>query len=558
MKFRSRATPRAGVPDRPATEPEAAAGKGKRDRRSLFGEILDWVLAPLLLVWPISLGLTWLVAQGIAQAPFDQALVQLARNTGSELAELELSSPNASLTRLAVVHAQDIRVQVATSHGELLLGDASVPLPSADLPGGPNPAWGTEVQLRDEEFEGTALRVAAISSQLRNGTRVLVQVAEPLSKRSKLAADIVKGVMLPQFVVLPLAVLLVWMALARGISPLGELQQRIRARDSSDLSPIAEHEAPEELAGVVRALNELLGRLGRSIALQKQFLADAAHQLKTPLAGLNTQAELAQRELAHQPPDAAMVSRSIEHMARSSLNAAHMVNQLLAMARAEDHELAQRMQPVDLSALAREVLQDFVPKAMDRGIDLGFEGNPASLHAATHRAGPGPLRVKGNAVLLRELLCNLVDNALKYSPRGSSATVRVLEDPFGQVVVLQVEDSGPGIPAAEREQVFRPFYRVLGTGVDGSGLGLAIVQEIARSHLAELTVGDAHPGARAKTAPGNGGPGTVFTLRFAASPEAQPPGEAEAPPSAAAVDAPSHPGDTPADAPRLGAQYGAP
>jgi two-component system sensor histidine kinase TctE len=493
------------------------ATRGRRERRSLFGEILDWVLAPLLLLWPISLGLTWLVAQGVAQTPFDNALLQLARGTGSALVDETAAAPGLGANAWAgwrPTHADDVRIQILSAQGRLLAGDASIPMPvGTDMP---SLLYGSapEPQLRDAAFAGIALRVAAVAADLRSGERVLIQVAEPLDKRSKLAVDIVKGVMLPQFVVLPVAVLLVWMALARGISPLSELQQRIRARDSSDLSPISEHEAPEELAGVVRALNELLGRLGRSIALQKQFLADAAHQLKTPLAGLNTQAELAQRELAQQPFDAAMVHRSIEHIARSSLHAAHMVNQLLAMARAEDHELAQRMQPLDLTALAKDVLHDFVPKSLERGIDLGLEGNPSNL-AGGRRDGQGPLLIRGNPVLLRELVANLVDNALKYTPRGGSVTVRVLEDPFGQVVVLQVEDSGPGIPVAEREQVFQPFYRVLGSGVEGSGLGLAIVREIARSHRAELSVEQADGRWRGPTQ-GPGGPGALFTLRFAA------------------------------------------
>jgi two-component system sensor histidine kinase TctE len=330
-------------------------------------------------------------------------------------------------------------------------------------------------------------------------------VAETLDKRSRLATEIIKGVILPQFVILPVAVLLVWLALARGIAPLNELQDRIRRRESHDLSPIDERLAPEEVSPLVRSINELLGRLDQSVGLQRQFLADAAHQLKTPLAGLRMQAELAQREIDAGNADPQSLRKSLQQIARGSQSAAHMVNQLLAMARADDREQATQRQPVNLARLATETVRDFVPRSIDKRIDLGYEGP-----SATDR----PAVVLGQPLMLRELIRNLVDNALQYTPAGGTVTVRVVSDPFGQVVVLQVEDSGPGIPAAERDKVFQPFYRALGTQVDGSGLGLAIVRRIADEHGAELTLEDADPRAR-----GNGhGPGARFTLRFAAAP----------------------------------------
>jgi two-component system sensor histidine kinase TctE len=309
-------------------------------------------------------------------------------------------------------------------------------------------------------------------------------------------------VIIPQFVILPLAVFLVWLALARGIRPLNELQQRIRRRRSEDLSPIDEFDAPEEVAPLVRAINDLLARLDQSIGTQKHFLADAAHQLKTPLAGLRTQAELAQREIDSGQQDPRSLKRSLQQIAHSSQRAAHMVNQLLAMARAEDKESALRKQEVRLSRLAREVVRDFVPRAMDKHIDLGYEGPDQD---------DGLTRLIGQPLLIRELIRNLVDNALQYTPPGGEVTVRVTPDPFGQVVVLEVEDSGPGIPAAVRELVFRAFYRALGTQADGSGLGLAIVKEIASHHGTAVTVSDAN--ARSGEL-GTRGPGARFTLRF--------------------------------------------
>jgi len=240
--------------------------------------------------------------------------------------------------------------------------------------------------------------------------------------------------------------------------------------------------------------------------------------MKTPLAGLRTQAELAQRQIDAGEHDPKALKASLQQIARSSQNAAHMVNQLLSMARAEDDEQSAPNEALSLPALATDIVRDFVPRALDKHIDLGYEG-PSEADLAAQ-----PLRVRGNAVLLRELIRNLVDNALQYTPAGGTVTVRVVHDPFGQVVVLQVEDSGPGIAPAEREQVFLPFYRSLGTEVDGSGLGLAIVREIAARHGVEVLLESAHP--RARTAAAAAGPGALFTLRFAAiPPSATPAGE---------------------------------
>ncbi len=478
-------------PPLPTTRPQP------REQHSLFGEILDWMLAPLLLLWPMSVALTWLVAQNIAARPYDRDLGQMARMIAHQMALEAGTQPAGAPVRLpesaaALLRSDDVdRVyyQVLGMRGELLAGDRELPIPELErLAGG-------DIQLRDDQIQNEAVRVAAIRPPGSSAV-ALVQVAETMDKRSRLATEIIKGVILPQFVILPLAVLLVWFALARGIAPLNHLQQRIRQRESHDLSPIDEHDAPEEVAPLVRSINDLLARLDQTMGAQKHFLADAAHQLKTPLAGLRTQAELAQREL-----DAGMdprsVKRSLQQIARSSQRAAHMVNQLLSMARAEDQEQARRQQSFGLVRLATETVQDFVPKAMEHRIDLGYEG-PES--------GDALPRLVGQPLLVRELVRNLVDNALQYTPEGGTVTVRVMPDPFGQVQVLQVEDNGPGIPAAERELVFQPFYRALGTNVDGSGLGLAIVKEIADKHGAQIIVDDARPGAHP--------PGTVFTLRF--------------------------------------------
>ena len=511
----------------PSTANAPTPSSAPREQRSLFGEILDWMLAPLLLLWPMSVILTWLVAQGIANKPFDRELGEMVRILSKQVVVQNTRVPSEAVATFVlpagaseILHtdeADTIYYQVLGLRGEYLSGDRALPVPADDDRGPPG-----EVRFRDDVVNDDNVRVAYLWVDIPgragvggNGSAPLLQVAETLGKRSRLVSEIIKGVILPQFVILPLAVLLVWLALARGIAPLNELQRRIRGRDSSDLSPIDEREAPEEVSPLVRAINDLLARLDQSMQSQKHFLADAAHQLKTPLAGLRTQAELAQREIDSGVSDPQAMKRSLQQISLASQRAAHMVNQLLAMARAEDQQQATQKQAVNLSRLAREAVQDFVPRALEKQIDLGLESSELNQ----------PLLIHGNPTLLRELIRNLVDNALLYTPSGGTVTVRVLDDPFGQVVVLQVEDSGPGIAVSEREQVFLPFYRVLGTNVDGSGLGLAIVREIAQQHGAEVAVEDA--GLKAKTAgadaghadvgPPNGppnGPGTRFTLRF--------------------------------------------
>ena len=482
-----------------------APDPASHSQRSLFGDILDWMLVPLLLLWPLSVLIIWLVAQSIANKPFDRELGELAHTVARRVVVAPPGGNQPVRVQVRLNEAQDVVLrsdpsdtvyfQVLGLRGEWVAGDRELPVPAE-----PRVAGG-ELQFRDDELQGRAVRVAYLwlpAVQASGGdVPPLIQVAETLEKRSQLTTEIARGVMLSQFAILPLAVLLVWFALLRGIRPLDELQLRIRRRASDDLSPLDERMAPEEVSPLVAAINDLLARLDRSIAAQKHFLADAAHQLKTPLAGLRMQAELAQREV-DAGGDAKAARRSLQQIARASQRAAHMVNQLLSMARAEDSEQARRLQPFNLAALATETVRDFVPRAMELGIDLGYEG-----------AEPGDatgVSMSGQPVLVREAIRNLVDNALQYTPGGGTVTVRLLADPFGQVAVLQVEDNGPGIAEAERELVFQPFYRAPGSEVDGSGLGLAIVREIAERHGGSVSIEPAQPR--------NQPPGTCVTLRL--------------------------------------------
>jgi two-component system sensor histidine kinase TctE len=478
----------------------------QREQRSLFGEILDWMLTPLLLLWPVSLALTWLVAQGIANKPFDRALEYnaqaLAQLVSVNRGKTQFNLPQPASEILRADDSDTVYYQVIGPGGALLSGERELPAPPADE----TPASG-DVRLRDAELRGIDIRIAYtwVRPAPDEAPLTLVQVAETREKRSVLATEIIKGVMLPQFVILPLAVLLVWLALARGIQPLHQLEERIRARPPDDLSPLDDRTVPLEVAPLVASVNDLLERLSDSMATQKRFLADAAHQLKTPLAGLRMQADLAQRE----GTSTEELKRSLQQIGRSSIRATHSVNQLLALARAESSSAQLAQVPCDLAQITVDVVRDAVSRALDKGLDLGYDG---ALPGA-----PG-VHMLGNPTLLHELVRNLVDNAINYTPstpeRPGVVTARVLADTFGRVLVVQVEDSGPGVPEPERELIFQPFYRALGNDADGSGLGLPIVQEIARQHGARIVVEDARPGATP--------PGACFSVRFAALEDPRP------------------------------------
>ena len=456
---------------------------GEPNQRSLFGEILDWMLVPLLLLWPLSIAITYIAAKSIANEPFDRALEDKVTVLAQQVREVDgkLSGrlPGSARDILRADDIDNVYFQVIGPRNELVDGERDIPAPSDDEK--PQP-WA--IQLRSDTIHNTEVRIATVYVDLRRNTNTvpgaapsqprmaMVQVAETIDKRSQLALQIIKGVILPEFIILPIALALVWFALARGLAPLAQLQQRIRARRPDDLSPIDSGQVPEEISPLVRSLNEMLARLSQTIQMQKRFIADAAHQMKTPLAGMRMQTELALRQTS-QPE----IHRSLEQLAKSSASATRLINQLLTLARAENQtpEAAPRLM-LELCDMARNVVQEWVQPSFALKIDLGFEQ-------------PGyPVMVRGNPTMLRELLNNLVDNALRYTPAGGQVTVRIRADEAEEWVAIEVEDTGPGIAPAERSQVFERFYRILGSNVEGSGLGLSIVREIAQQHAADVEI----------------------------------------------------------------------
>ncbi|MFZ1445988.1 MAG: sensor histidine kinase N-terminal domain-containing protein [Candidatus Dechloromonas phosphoritropha] len=456
--------------------------------RSLFGEILDWMLAPLLFVWPLSIAFTHYFANNVANFPYDQALRQhvnaIARQVKLVDGKPVLSLPAPARAMLRADETDSVYFHVITHDGKLLAGDADLPPPDA---GADPAALPGDIYFRDLELKGQDVRVAysyVADGNMPRDRWVLVEVGETMEKRTQLTNKIVASVILPQFVIIPLAVMLVWFGLSRGLRPLNRLRKTIEARDAADLSPIATHGVPDELEPLVEAFNEMLERMKRNVEVQQRFVADAAHQLRTPLTGLKTQAQFAIREA-----DPAALRHGLRQIAVGVDRATRLVNQLLTLARTEGLETVQQSHaPLDLARLMRDVVEEWVAIALEKRIDLGFEAQDVTM-------------VSGNPLLLKELAKNLLDNALRYTPEGGHVTCRVMAT--GNVTVLEVEDDGIGITEEQAEMAFERFFRIDNAAGEGSGLGLAIVREIATQH-----------DATARLRPNPSGQGTVARVVF--------------------------------------------
>lgn len=302
----------------------------------------------------------------------------------------------------------------------------------------------------------------------------VVQVAQPMASRRQLAQDIALRTVTPLLLLLPVLGVAILFIVARGLLPLKRIAAEVDARGAAELGPVEDAKVPDEVQPLVQALNSLLARLQQAMSAQRAFLADAAHELRTPLTAIQLQTQLLGR--AHSESERAEALQALEAgVERSS----HLVQQLLTLARQEPSAAARVFLPLDLAELARGVIAGRTAMALERGIDLGLA-----------RAEPGLL--SGDAEALQALLGNLVDNALSHTPPGGKVDVEVYEE--GGRRVLAVSDTGPGIPAAERERVFDRFYRVPGNRTPGTGLGLAIVKRIAEVHGARIELMDSAGG----------------------------------------------------------------
>lgn len=310
----------------------------------------------------------------------------------------------------------------------------------------------------------------------RGGT--VVQVAQPLSARRQVAADMALKTVAPLLILFPFLGALIWITVGAGLAPVQRVAREVRARDVGTLKPIGRSGLPSEIQPLADALNGLMGRLEQAIGAQRAFIADAAHELRTPLTALQLQIQLAER--AQSPAEREQAFSELKLGFGRTL---HLVQQLLTLARQEPGATSTRHEPVQLRALAQEVIAEHAPLADEKQIDLGLEYEAASEADAT---------VSGDVDGLRILLGNLVANAVRYTPSGGRVdlTLQATQDK----VVVRVQDNGPGIPESELARVFDRFYRVPGADAAGSGLGLAIARQIAEAHKGRLTLKNTAPG----------------------------------------------------------------
>jgi two-component system, OmpR family, sensor histidine kinase TctE len=448
-------------------------------------------------------------AAGSAAVVQDEQLMRLAPLVvGSVVAEgqLPLGQPVMLLAPAIedFIRSREKRAAwgVGTLDGRVLLGPQwlATPAPSTNEP-----------EFHSQFFEGVTYRIVAQRARTPAG-ELVVMLADGSDARQNWVQSLVLKVLLPNLLLIAAAALAVNWAVQRALRPLIELKDALENRSPRDLSALDASRSPDEVRPLVESLNRLFALVTAQAESQRRFIADAAHQLRTPLAGLQAQVEAwAQAVNAPQaniytdkmPPGqqntagAAIQLGALEinRLRHATRRTSQLANQLLALSRADAQSAAsQPMQSVDLQALCTLVLEQQLDDASAKGIDLGLD---IGMDESTQR---GALVVQGHEWLLRELLTNLCDNAIRYTPAGGSVTLRCQHTAAG--ALLQVCDDGPGIAADERNRVLERFYRVQGTAGEGTGLGLAIADEIARLHGTQLQLSDAAvagtpvPGAR--------------------------------------------------------------
>lgn len=447
---------------------------------SLRQLLLGWLLPSLVILLVVGAIAAYLITLSAATQAYDRALLDealaIAKQVRIENGRAVLNLPPIAHQVLLTDKFDHIYYLVQGPNGEFIAGHKGLPLPEK------SPVEENWVYY-DGFYYGERVRIAALFVPSEAG-QVLVLMAETLVKRERLIWEILLGMLVPEILLVMATIWLVWFGVKRGLAPIERLRKEIASRSRHDLRPVPENTAPAEVQPMIKALNTLLQKLDGALDAQQRFISDAAHQLRTPLAALQTQVDLA----LHQKNDGDL-RLTLQRLFAATERTVHLANQLLTLARAEPAgHLPGEMQPVDLSQTVQECAQEWVPRALAKNIDLGFE-----LES---------VQIVGIPLLIRELLANLLDNAIRYTPAGGRITVRTMVKE--KKAALEVEDNGPGIAASDADAVFERFYRIKGSPGDGCGLGLAIVKEIARTHNATVEL---------KTPPS--GQGTLVWVNFA-------------------------------------------
>jgi len=441
-------------------------------RWSLRQRLLLWLLPPIVFLTGVWIWVAYAIVLYFTNLAYDRGLEDTAHTLAGQVqvkqGKVDVNLPPAARRMLEFDQVDSIYFSISNEHDQQVVGNRVLP---------PNPSRAgvyKETWFYDGQVDGQSLRLVEYTVPGTVASEVLfVRVAETLHKREILTREVLVYMMASQLLFLTSIVVLVWYGVGRGIAPLSRIRDAISRRTHEDLSPLDETELPAEVHEQVHVINALMDRLGRTITAQRRFIADATHQLRTPITVLRTQTELAMR--ADNPDQLRALVMKLDS---ATIRLARLANQLLNLSRVE----AALTGSLDLACfgvaeLIEDVVARLVPTALSKQIDISVD-----------IADTLPM-VRGDRQLLGEMLANLVDNAIRYTPAGGRIDVDVRQTDGW--VVFVVADNGPGIPALERQRVLQRFYRGIHAGAEGSGLGLAIAHEIISLHGGRIELGAA-------------------------------------------------------------------
>ncbi len=443
---------------------------------SLSGQLLLWLMICLFIILTISSVVSYSRAYRFANLAYDRALLRevLALADQVDVVDNQVVIDLPEIARNLLEYDKDdyVNYRISAPDGSIVVGNPDIKPPKTPLRSGKHVYY--DDVLDNEKVRVVAYALPIINSELKGD--LLIQATETRTKRKTMALEIIEEMLIPQILIMLVTALVVFISIKRSLLPLNQLRAALARRSHEDLSMLATDRAPQEVVPLLNEMNDLMRRVRDSVDFQKAFIADASHQLRTPIAALQNQVELALRE-----PVSATVRHSLENIAISTKHLSRLVQQLLTLARMEPRSDNNSVfETVNLTRLVQEVTAEWVPNALERNIDLGFEANENQ-----------EVMISGNAFMLKEMLSNLIDNAIRYTPGGGEVTVRLSQT--NADVLLEVIDNGIGIPQDKREMVFHRFYRIEDGAGEGCGLGLAIVKEIALAHHAEISIHDGLP-----------------------------------------------------------------
>ena len=483
----------------------SAAIKQIKSLGSLRGQLLRWLLAPLLLVVALDAFSVYRNALDVADLAYDRALLASTRALAERVSivngKVVADVPYVALDSFETDTLGRIYYKVTGTQGEFISGYEDLPALPPNVPR--SELYPALVHFYHATYQNQAVRIAALYQPVYDDSMrgiALIQVGETMDARSNLTRQILFSTLWRQGLLVMVAALVVWFAVRLVLRPLMQLKAEVEARSPTDLADFDADRVHKEVRPLVTAMNGYMGHLQALITWQRRFIADASHQLRTPLTVLKTQAELALRQLERNPNDARGwqdMREIVESIAGTTESTAHLANRLLTLARAEHGAKANDIEPVSLTNITRQVGMEHAPAAVKKQIDLSFDA-------------PEEVMIKGHALLLHELISNLVDNAIHYTLMNGRVILRVRSDAVLQRAILEVEDSGIGIPKEDRERVFSAFYRsplAQQQNLGGAGLGLSIVHDIAVSHGGDIALSDADEGTAAF-------PGLKITIVF--------------------------------------------